>query len=182
MLAKGDPVMSKRKKDIKMTIFIMVAGIGLIVAGVIGIVTSRIDSREYKSSTDIRKISAEIVDFSTKDEKDDSGDVKYTTYKFKVSYVIDGKTYKGKCEERVWSSSYERKYTYDKLRKGDTINVEVYKTSKGNYKLSPEGNPVDFLLYCAAIPVGIFFVVIMICDVAKDNRKKKSENEMIDGQ
>ena len=179
MLAKGDPVMSKRKKDIKMTIFIMVAGICLMVAGVFGIVTSRIDSREYKNSTDIQKISAVIVDFSTHDNKDDSGDVKYTTYKFKVSYAIDGKTYKGKYEERVWSSSYERKYTYDKLRKGDTIDVEVYKTSKGNYKLAPEGNPVDFLLYCAAIPVGVFFVVIMICDVAKDNRKKKSENEMI---
>ena len=54
MLAKGDPVMSK-KKDIKMTIFIMVAGIGLIVAGIIGIITSRTDSREYKNSTDIRK-------------------------------------------------------------------------------------------------------------------------------
>ena len=171
--------MSKRKEDIKMTIFIMVAGIGLIVAGVIGIVTSRIDSREYKSSTDIRKISAVIDDFSTQDDKDDSGDVKYTTYKFKVSYVIDGKTYKGEYEERVWSSSYERKYTYDKLRKGDTIDVEVYKTSKGDYKLAPEGSPVDFLLYCAAIPVGLFFVVIMICDVAKDNRKKKSENETI---
>lgn len=170
--------MSKRNKDIKMTIFIMVAGIGLIVAGVIGIVTSRIDSREYKSSTDIRKISAVIVDFSTQDDKNDSGDVRYTTYKFKVSYVIDGKTYKGKYEERVWSSSYERKYTYDKLRKGDTIDVEVYKTSKGDYKLTPEGNPVDFLLYCAAIPVGLFFVVIMICDIAKDNRKKKSENEI----
>ena len=171
--------MSKRNKDIKMTIFIMVAGIGLIVAGVIGIVTSRIDSREYKNSTDIRKISAVIVDFSTQDEKDDSGDVKYTTYKFKVSFVIDGKTYKGNYEERVWSSNYEEKYTYDKLRKGDTIDVEVYKTSKGDYKLSPEGNPVDFLLYCAAIPVGLFFVVIMICDIKKDNRKKKSENEMI---
>ena len=179
MLAKGDPVMSKRKKDIKMTIFIMVVGIGLIVAGIIGIITSRTDSREYKSSTDIRKISSVIDDFSTQDEKDDSGDVKYTTYKFKVSYVIDGKTYKGEYEERVWSSSYERKYTYDKLRKGDTIDVEVYKTSKGDYKLAPEGSPVDFLLYCAAIPVGLFFVVIMICDIAKDNRKKKSENEVI---
>lgn len=179
MLAKGDPVMSKRKKDIKMTIFIMVAGICLMVAGVFGIVTSRIDSREYKNSTDIQKVPAVIIDLSTSNSKDDSGDVKYTTYKFKVSYVIDGKTYKGKYEERVWSSSYERKYTYDKLRKGDTIDVEVYKTSKGNYKLAPEGNPVDFLLYCAAIPVGVFFVVIMICDVAKDNRKKKSENEMI---
>ena len=171
--------MSKRNKDIKMTIFIMVVGIGLIVAGVIEIVTSRIDSREYKSSTDIRKISAVIVDFSTQDDKDDSGDVRYTTYKFKVSYVIDGKTYKGEYEERVWSSSYERKYTYDKLRKGDTIDVEVYKTSKGDYKLAPEGSPVDFLLYCAAIPVGLFLVAIMICDIAKDNRKKKIENEVI---
>lgn len=173
--------MSKRKekKDIKMTIFIMVAGVGLIVAGVIGIVTSRIDSREYKSSTDIRKISAVIVDFSNQDDKDDSGDVKYTTYKFKVSYVIDGKIYKGKCEERVWSSDYSKKYAYDKLRKGDTVDVEIYKTSKGDYKISPEGNPVDFLLYCAAIPVGLFFVVIMICDVAKDKRRKKSENELI---
>ena len=171
--------MSKRKKDIKMTIFIMVVGIGLIVAGIIGIIISRTDSREYKISTDIRKISAVIDDFSTHNTQDDSGDVKYTTYKFKVSYVIDGKTYKGEYEERVWSSSYERKYTYDKLRKGDTIDVEVYKTSKGDYKLAPEGSPVDFLLYCAAIPVGLFFVVIMICDIAKDNRKKKSENEVI---
>ena len=170
------------KKDIKMTIFIMVAGIGLIVAGVIGIVTSRIESRDYKNSADIQKISAVIVDFSTKDDKDDSGDVRYTTYKFKVSYVIDGKTYKGKYEERVWSSSYEKKYTYDKLRKGDTINVEVYKTSKGDYKLSPEGNPVDFLLYCAAIPVGMFLVFIMICDISKEKRKNTDENKMIDNQ
>ena len=171
--------MRKEKKDMKMTVFIMVAGISLIVAGIFGIVTSRTDSREYKSSTDIQKISAVIVDFSTYDSKDDSGNVKYTTYKFKVSYEIDGKTYKGNYEERIWSSNYERKYAYDKLRKGDTIPVEVYKTSKGDYKLSPEGNPVDFLLYCAAIPVGLFFVVIMICDTVKDNRKKKSENEMI---
>ena len=173
--------MSKLKeiKDIKMTIFIIVVGISLIVAGIYGIVSSRVESRDYKNTTDIRKISAVINDFSTSDTKDDLGDVKYTTYKFKVSYVIDGKTYKGKYEERVWSSSYARKYTYDKLRKGDTIDVEVYKTSKGDYKLSPEGNPVDFLLYCAAIPVGLFFVVIMICDIVKDNRKKKSENEMI---
>lgn len=172
----------KGKKDIKMTIFIIVVGVGLIVAGVIGIVTSRIESRDYKNSTDIRKISAVIVDFSTQDDKDDSGDVKYTTYKFKVSYVIDGKTYKGKCEERVWSSDYSKKYAYDKLRKGDTVDVEIYKTSKGEYKISPEGSPIDFLLYCAAIPVGLFFVVIMICDVAKDKRRKKSENELINKQ
>lgn len=169
----------KGKKDIKMTIFIMVVGVSLIVVGIYGVVSSRIESRDYKNSTDIRKIPAVIIDFSTSKSKDDSDAVKYTTYKFKVSYVIDGKTYKGKCEERVWSSDYSKKYAYDKLRKGDTVDVEIYKTSKGEYKISPEGNPVDFLLYCAAIPVGLFFVVIMICDVAKDKRRKKSENELI---
>ena len=170
---------NKEKKSLKMTIFIIVAGISLVVAGVFGIVISRIDSNEYKNSDDIRKISAVIVDFSTYDSKDDNGDVDYTTYKFRISYEIDGKTYKGKCEERVWPRDIAKGYTYDKLRKGDTIKVEVYKTTKGNYKLSPEGNPVDFLLYCAAIPFGLFLVVIMICDIVKDKRKKQSENEVV---
>lgn len=173
--------MSKRKEkeDIKMTIFIMVVGIASMVVGVFGIVTSRIEKKEYAASTDIRKVSAVIVDFSTYDSKDDNGDVDYTTYKFRISYEIDGKTYKGKYEERVWPRDIAKGYTYDKLRKGDTIKVEVYKTTKGNYKLSPEGNPVDFLLYCAAILFGLFLVVIMICDVVKDKRKKKSENEVV---
>ena len=95
----------KEKKDIKMTIFIIVCGVSLVVAGIYGIVSSRIESRDYKNSTDIRNISAVIDDFSTSDTKDDLGDVKYTTYKFKVSYVVDGKTYKGKYEERVWSNN-----------------------------------------------------------------------------
>ena len=142
-----------------MTIFIIIVGVSLIVIGIYGVVSSRIESRDYKNSTDIQKISSVIIDFSTSNSKDDSGDVKYTTYKFKVSYVIDGKTYKGKCEERVWSSDYSKKYAYDKLRKGDTIDVEIYKTSKGEYKISPEGSPVDFLLYCAAIPSGIFWLL-----------------------
>lgn len=172
----------KEKKDIKMTIFIIVCGVSLVVAGIYGIVSSRIENRDYKNSTDIRNISAVIDDFSTSDTKDDLGDVKYTTYKFKVSYVVDGKTYKGKYEERVWSNNPTKMHTFHKIKKGDKIPVEVYKNSKGQYKLTPEGNPVDFLLYCAAIPVGIFLVMIMVHELVNDDRKKKSENEMIDKQ
>lgn len=172
----------KEKKEIKMTIFIIVCGVSLVVAGIYGIVSSRIESRDYKNSTDIRNISAVIDDFSTSDTKDDLGDVKYTTYKFKVSYVVDGKTYKGKYEERVWSNNPTKMHTFHKIKKGDKIPVEVYKNSKGQYKLTPEGNPVDFLLYCAAIPVGIFLVMIMVHELVNDDRKKKSENEMIDKQ
>ena len=172
----------KEKKDIKMTIFIIVCGVSLVVAGIYGIVSSRIESRDYKNSTDIRNISAVIDDFSTSDTKDDLGDVKYTTYKFKVSYVVDGKTYKGKYEERVWSNNPTKMHTFHKIKKGDKIPVEVYKNSKGQYKLTPEGNPVDFLLYCAAIPVGMFLVFIMVYELVNDDRKKKNGNEMIDKQ
>ena len=47
----------KEKKDIKMTIFIIVVGVSLIVMGIYGVVSSRIESRDYKNSTDIQKIS-----------------------------------------------------------------------------------------------------------------------------
>ena len=57
----------KEKKDIKMTIFIIVVGVSLIVAGIYGVVSSRVESRDYKNATDIRKLSAVIDDFSTSD-------------------------------------------------------------------------------------------------------------------
>ena len=52
---------------------------------------AELKKKEYAASTDIRKVTAVIVDFSTYDSKDDNGDVDYTTYKFRISYEIDGK-------------------------------------------------------------------------------------------
>ena len=72
------------RENMRYSVLFLLLGLGLIAAGIIGIITSRADSREYKNSTDIRKIPAVIIDFSTSNSKDDSGDVKYTTYKFKV--------------------------------------------------------------------------------------------------
>lgn len=40
-----------------MTIFIIIVGVSLIVMGIYGVVSSRIESRDYKNSTDIQKIS-----------------------------------------------------------------------------------------------------------------------------
>ena len=49
--------MSKRKEkeDIKMTIFIMVVGIASMVLGVFGIVTSRIEKKEYVLFFSVRR-------------------------------------------------------------------------------------------------------------------------------
>ena len=61
---------------------------------------------------------------------------------------------------------------YKKLDIGDNIDVEIYKTSKGSYKISPEGNPAYFMLYCFAIPVGALIVVGMSIDLKKKKSKK----------
>ena len=165
----------KKKKDIYSVLALLV-GIALIAAGIIGIISSRTDSYEYKNSTDIRKVDAVIDMFSTRDDKDDNGIVTVTTYKFDVSYTVDGKTYKGKYEERVYAKELTKKYNFDKLRRGDTVSVEVYKAKNGNYKISPEENPVYFLLYCAAIPVGIVVCAVVIYEMfRKRSGKQKSD-------
>ena len=164
----------KRKID-KYSVMALLVGIALIAAGIIGIITSRTESREYKNSTDIRKVEAVIDEFSTNDDKDDNGRVSMTTYKFDISYNVDGTDYKGKYEKRVYARDTSEKYYFDKLRRGDTISVEVYKTQKGSYKVSPEGNPVYFLLYCAAIPVGV--VVFAVATYETFLKKPSKEND-----
>ena len=83
----------KSRKNRRYSVLILLLGLGLIAAGIIGIITSRADSIAYKNSTDIRKLDAVINAFSTREDKS-SGLVTETTFKFDVSYVIDGKTYK----------------------------------------------------------------------------------------
>ena len=172
-IVKKDP--ENKKKD-RYSVLALLVGIGLIAAGIIGIISSRTDSNEYKNSTDIRKVDAVIDMFSKHEDKDDNGIVTMTTYKFKISYIVDGESYKGKYEERVYARDYTKKYNYDKLRRGDTISVEVYKTKNGTYKVSPEGNIAYFQLYCAAIPVGIIVSAAMVNDMFR----KKSGKHNID--
>lgn len=174
---EGGAIVTKdpeKKKDNIYSILALLMGISLIAAGIIGIILSRTEGNEYKNSTDIRKVDAVIDEFSTKEDKDDNGVVTMTTYKFKISYIVNGESYKGKCEERVYARELTKKYNYDKLRRGDTISVEVYKAKNGDYKISPEGNPVYFLLYCAAIPVGIVISAVMAYDMLRKKSGKQN--------
>ena len=86
-IVKKDP--ENKKKD-RYSVLALLVGIGLIAAGIIGIISSRTDSNEYKNSTDIRKVDAVIDMFSKHEDKDDNGIVTMTTYKFKSSYIVDG--------------------------------------------------------------------------------------------
>ena len=59
---------AKRKERLYSIIGLLV-GVGLLVAGIIGVITSRIDANEYKNTTDIRKVEAVIEEISSKDER-----------------------------------------------------------------------------------------------------------------
>lgn len=60
---------SSKKSDIKISLLGLLIGISLIVAGVYGIVSNKIENQEYKNSTDIRTVNAVVEECRRKDEK-----------------------------------------------------------------------------------------------------------------
>lgn len=99
----------------------------------------------YSRSKDVRKVTAYVEDYEYISDSDDDD---YETYKVKVSYVVDGKTYKGK--DTLYHDTYI----------GEEITEEVYLTSQGDYKLRGDSDPFTFLFACILIPVGALFIFI----------------------
>ena len=58
---------SSKKGDIKISLLGLLIGISLIVAGVYGIVSNKIENQEYKNSTDIRTVNAVVEECRRKD-------------------------------------------------------------------------------------------------------------------
>ena len=191
----ADKPKKKRKKIGKYDIIILLIGIGLMVAGIAGIVTSLAAADDYDNSTDIRTVDAVIETIERSEEvigEKSKGNNKLmvdnintfleTLHKMKVSYVVDGKTYQGRYNVTTYSDSQERDQFYHQLKVGDTISVEVYRSRNGEYKIVDEEGPVNFLLYCAAIPVGLVITAAMIYDMVcpkeePTNGKKKKKQQ-----
>ena len=191
----ADKPKKKRKKIGKYDIIILLIGIGLMVAGIAGIVTSLAAADDYDNSTDIRTVDAVIETIERSEEvigEKSKGNNKLmvdnintfleTLHKMKVSYVVDGKTYQGRYNVTTYSDSQERDRFYHQLKAGDTIPVEVYRSRNGEYKIVDEEGPVNFLLYCAAIPVGLVITAAMIYDMVcpkeePTNGKKKKKQQ-----
>ena len=192
----ADKPEKKRKKIGKYDVIILLIGIGLMVAGIAGIVTSLAAADDYdNSTTDIRTVDAVIETIERSEEvigEKSKGNNKLmvdnintfleTLHKMKVSYVVDGKTYQGRYNVTTYSDSPERDRFYHQLKAGDTIPVEVYRSRNGEYKIADEEGPVNFLLYCAAIPVGLVITAAMICDMVRPkeeptNGKKKKKQQ-----
>ncbi len=191
----ADKPKNKRKKIGKYDVIILLIGIGLMVAGIAGIVTSLAADDDYDNSTDIRTVDA-VIETIERSEKvigekskgnnklmvDNINTFLETLHKMKVSFVADGETYRGRYDVTTYSDSKERDQFYHQLKAGDTIPVEVYKSRNGEYKIVDEEGPVNFLLYCAAIPVGLVITAAMIYDIVRPkeeptNGKKKKKQQ-----
>ena len=187
----------KRKKIGKYDVIILLIGIGLMVAGIVGIVTSLAAADDYDNSTDIRTVDAVIETIERSEEVigekakgnnklmvDNINTFLETLHKMKVSFVVGGETYGGRYDVTTYSDSQERDQFYHQLKVGDTIPVEVYRSRNGEYKIVDEKGPVNFLLYCAAIPVGLVITAAMIYGMVRlepeptnDRKKKKKQQQ-----
>lgn len=191
----ADKPKKKRRKIDKYDIMALLVGIGLMVVGIAGIVTSINAAEDYSNSDDVRTVDAVIEKIERSEEvigEKSKGNNKLvvdnintfleTYHKMKVSFVVDGKTYQGKYDYRTYSDDRERDQFYNQLKKGDTVSIEVYRSRNGEYKIVDEEDPVNFLLYCAAIPVGLIVTVAAICYMVSPlkeptNGKKKKKQQ-----
>ena len=166
---------SSKKGDIKISLLGLLIGISLIFAGVYGIVSNKIENQEYKNSTDIRTVNAVVEECRRKDEKNDADILIRSEYNTKVSFVVDGTTYKGRTYFVFGQNELKSSLPFqDKIRRGDEVSVEVYRTSKGSYKIKPDNDIITFLLCCMAIPVGTVVVIIMVLDIFKHASVKRT--------
>ena len=174
----------ERRKDTLITILAFLVGIGLMAAGIIGVVTSLMQAEDYENTPDIRTVDAVIESIETKNKKNDNGSLRERHYKLKISYEVDGKTYNGRKDLYAYGNMVDSKKReeYDQLKRGSIIPVEVYQDRNGNYKLADLTTPFEFLVYCAVIPFGLLITVLALFDIFKKIRGTPQEEEDTSGK
>ena len=180
-----------RKKIGKYNILALLLGLGLVVAGVVGVITSLAAADDYNHSTDIRTVDAVIERIERSEEVIGDKDGKQnklkvdnitvfleTLHKMKVSFVVDGTTYRGRYDCHTYSDDHERDQFYHQLQVGDTVPIEVYRSRSGEYKIVGEEGSVNFLLYCVASPIGLIITAVMIYGmVCPEEEKAKGKGK-----
>lgn len=165
------------------SIIALLLGIGFIAVGIFNIITLRADAKEYKNAADIRTVDARvdacdvIYDKDAKDEREYSSlslrpedKWEIVGYDLKISFAVDGKPYAAKGIISPHNDAFR-----EDIQKGDTITIEVYRTSSGQYKISPDNSPLDFLIACCLIPLGAVFFLAPVYDLQRIQAAKKAK-------
>ena len=154
---------SEEKKH-KETIGAWILSIIIIIAGIGGMIYTKYESIEYKNSTDVRTLHATVYSCEQSKEKDDNEERK-EEYKVRFTYEIDGTTYD------------DFKICDKEMRRGDTVQITVYRNSKGTYKLEPGPTPIYFLGCAAILLLGIIGFIAISKDLIKYRREEKEDSE-----
>lgn len=148
----------KSKKQIseerKNKIIFLILEIVLVLAGLYGIFVSSTGGMEYVNSPDKRIVNAEVIRVKHTYERDDDGDSTREKWAATLRYTVDGKEYttKGTYSTETYS--------------GETVRIEVYKTSKGEYKVSGT-NEFGFVISASVLLFGAIGLI-----TENKNRKK----------
>ncbi len=130
----------------------------VILVGLYGIFASLTGGMKYIKSPDKRTVNANVISVDYRYEKDDDGGITGEKWTAKLRYTVDGKTYTAK---KTFSSE---------IYSGETVRIGVYKTSKGEYKVSnPSG--VGFIVFTSVLLIGIVGLI-----TENKGRKKKKPN------
>lgn len=134
--------------------------------GIFGIVKSSNAAKEYNSSADIKEVPAVVTYVEYKNERNEEEKIISEYWMATFTYTVDGKEYKGKQKFNQMVS------------KGDTFNIEVYKNSKGDYKIYKKTGVLGYVLYYVSLIVGaVLFVASVVSLIPKKNGKKKQKLE-----
>ena len=138
----------------------------MLALGLIGFFMNRAKFNDYTNSTDVRKVEGMVTGVEVKSRDDEYGR-KYYYYVTKVFYTVDNVDYEDKTELDI------------QHKIGDSVEVTVYKTSVGEYRIPEVTNETAYKMYnMLYIGVAIFgFVLIVISIIVflpdKENGGKK---------
>lgn len=122
-------------------ILFVVIDIVLVLVGVYGIFVSSTGGMEYINSPDKRIVNAKVVSVKHTYDKDDDGDITGEKWIATLRYTVDDKEYKTKVQ-----------YSTETYR-GETVRIEVYKTSKGEFKVSGTST-IGFIISASVLLFG----------------------------
>ncbi len=146
----------KTNSERKNTVFFIILGIALVLGGLYGLFVSLTGGAEYINSQDKRTVIATVTGVKHTFDRDDDGNVSGEKWKATLRYTVDGNEYTAK---KTFSTE-----TYN----GETVQLEVYKVSTGEYKVS-EPNVLGFIISAAVL----LFGTVILVEENKDRKKKK---------
>ena len=147
----------KQKSKKKNILYFLALDIALVLAGLYGIFVSLTGGMEYVNSPDKRIVDAEVVSVKHTYKRDDDGDITREEWAATLRYTVDGKEYTTK---KTYSTE-----TYS----GETVRIEVYKTSTGEYKAS--GTSTFGFIISASV---LLFGTMGLITENKDRKKGKA--------